>query len=145
MNLRTRVGTAVFTESAFLKKNGKTVVLGIAPILPSTDAYKVNRNKPRFLIFLKDITANNIADLGEFYAVSGLHLDAEIDVTEMNVPLLNPDKAALGYISWPRQVPGSKSLSKVTPMLAGALVLLLIFIGIFVGFTRYLINSLKQD
>ena len=145
MNLRTRVGTAVFTESAFLKKNGKTVVLGVAPILPSTSAYKVNRNKPRFLIFLKDFAANDIADLGESYAVAGLHLNAEINEAEMNVPLLNPDKAILGYISWPRQVPGSKSLVKVTPTLAGALALLLIFIGVFIVFTRYLINNLKQD
>jgi diguanylate cyclase (GGDEF)-like protein len=143
--IRAKATTEIFTDSAYLRDGENLKVVAISPVLPSSSAFTVDRNHARFLVLIKDLDAEAITALGDSYVISHLHIDKEIDNNEINVPVKNPDGETIGQISWPPQMPGSKSLAKVTPNLIAALVLLLIFVGVFAAFTHYLIRSVTRD
>ncbi len=145
VDARTKATTEVFTDSAYLRDGQNLKVVAIAPVLPSSSAFTVDRNHARFLVVIKDLGGEAITALGDSYVIAHLHIDKEIDDAVVNVPVNNPDGQTIAYISWPPQMPGSRSLAKVMPNLFVALALLLLLVGVFVAFTRYLIESVSRD
>ena len=143
--IRAKATTELFTDSAYLRDGQNLKVVAISPVLPSSSAFTVDRDHARFMVLIKDLDANAIAALGDAYVIAHLHIDKEIDSAEIQVPVSNPNGETIARIGWPSQMPGSKSLSKVMPNLLGALALLLLFVGVFAAFTRYLIKGVTRD
>jgi diguanylate cyclase (GGDEF)-like protein len=131
--------------SAFVMTPEGLTIISMGPILPSALDMKVEHASKRYLILSRQISAADVAALGEAYVIPALNYLTTPTEGLQAAPIKDALGAVLGYITWPAQLPGNTSFSKVVPYLIGALSLFISFLIGLGGFTNFLMKSLRKD
>lgn len=131
--------------SAFVMTPEGLTIVSMGPILPSALDMKVNHDKKRYLVFSRQVNAADVAALGDAYVIPELRYELTPNATLKATPIKDAVGTVLGYMTWPAQLPGNSSFSKILPYLIGALTLFVSFLIGLGGFTDFLMKSLRKD
>ena len=107
-------------------ENGITLVASqaIQPYTPAAVLPKLS-----VLSFTKDLTPEILDTLSDEHELEGLHLTLAPEQGLLNWPIKDMNGAPIAYLAWPGKAPGTAALSKVSPYIATAVVILVLFLG----------------
>jgi signal transduction histidine kinase len=89
--------------SAYISENGVVHIAAAAVIVPTSPEMVAKSDKPRnVFIVMSDLDATGYQELAEDFELSGLKFapDAPTEAGIASVPLLDVDKATIGYLAW---------------------------------------------
>ena len=143
--MSTKTGNDAQFDSAFAMTSQGLSVISVGPILPSSLDMDIDPAKRRFLLFSRQVGADDIAALGNTYIVPGLEFATKPGADKMSAPVADATGATIGYLAWPPRNPGNLSFQSVQPSLVVALLLLITLLIGFAGYTRFLANDMRRD
>ena len=121
------------SASGIVRTDDGLAVAATAPILPTSEDISVQPDRPRYLVFLKFLTPEHVAAIGEQYVIGDLRL-IEAPSTAVRGELIRaPDGTVIGKAVWSDRRPGDVAIaavSKKTALVLGFLAAVMIGIGV---------------
>ncbi len=139
------VGNRAMMESAFVMTPQGLTVMSIGPILASSFDMKIDLAKRRFVVFSRQMSAEDIAGMSETYVVPGLRFEREKSAGLLQTAVNDATGQTIGFLAWPPQNPGHKAFDKISPYLLAVLALLASLLFGFVAFFRFLVRDINRD
>ena len=138
----------VITE--FATGPGGMMVIGAAPIAPTTTVEGFDPQKVSILVFSKFVHDDAIAKLADTFSIDGLVLNmvgtpANSVPGNLSMPVRGFDGRVIAHLEWPSQVPGWKSLARVAPLLIAAFLVLFMFLAALAAFAILSFRVIRQD
>jgi GGDEF domain-containing protein len=140
--------TPVIAE--FASGPGGLMVIGAAPIAPTTTVEGFDPKKVSILVFSKFLRDEDIAKMADTFSIDDLVLNlvgtpADSTPGNLSVPVRGFDGRVIAQLEWPSQVPGWKSLSRVAPLLIAAFLVLFMFLAALAAFAVLSFRVIRQD
>jgi diguanylate cyclase (GGDEF)-like protein len=140
--------TPVIAE--FSSGPGGLMVIGAAPIAPTTTVDGFDPKKVSVLVFSKFLHDDDIAKMADTFSIDGLVLNvvgipADSTPGNLSVPVRGFDGRVIAQLEWPSQVPGWKSLARVAPLLVAAFLVLFMFLAALAAFAILSFRVIRQD
>lgn len=138
---RTALGRKRSTMMIGMFKGGPAI-FGAAAILPQTAVVPVPRAL-RYMVYVRPMDRDMLSRWGAMFHIQGLAWspdrpgDAALDV----MALAAADGSACGYLSWTRPAPGTAALAQFVPLVATAMLLMLL---LAVASVRFVVRTSRD-
>lgn len=112
----------------FLRSEQGIVLAGAATIRPVSADITFDNSSLHVLLFAKHLSAGLVATIASDFSLGGLVLDRQPNPSRLMTPLDDARGETVGYLTWPRQQPGSKSYVAARPQLFAAAIILIVYL-----------------
>lgn len=110
----------------FIKTENGIALIASQAIQPFDDV--ADTAKFSTLSFYKEFTSEVLDMLSNQHELDGLRLEKVPTPEFLNAPITDMKGAVIGYLVWPSKAPGSTVFHQVTPYIAAAIVILVLFL-----------------
>jgi diguanylate cyclase (GGDEF)-like protein len=130
---------------AFLQTPDGPAIAAVSAIRPATDMIAAPAGGLRTLFIIRHLTPARVARISDNFLISGLLLSQTPPAKGASVPLVDPERASLGYLSWTPEAPGDRSYAQVRPLVLLALSGVVAFFALLVLTGAIFAIRLKAD
>lgn len=113
----------------FIRNEEGVVLMGAATIRPSSTDIPFDPASGHTLLFAKHLKPEVVAEMADDFSLWGLALRRSAEAGGLNTMLEDVSGNPVGYFTWPRHLPGSKSFAEAKPELSAAALILVFFLG----------------
>ncbi|TBN11401.1 EAL domain-containing protein [Agrobacterium cavarae] len=130
--------------TGFIRTRDGIAAAGVALVRKKSGELDPSLGK-RYLVFVRHLTDDKVAKLGQTYLVNGLSLEPGLAATPYYVDIVDPHGDILGKLTWTSTMPGDVSLNEVRPRVLTAFAIVGVFFLVLFVFGLAVIRKLRRE